>query len=232
MIRLFLAALALCALVPATADARPVGAPAIVCHDQHGCNDRAPLFGQQQAARDPVQVIHRRPVWAPMGGNEIRPAVAQRAAPVARPARPARVAAARYDAAAQPAYSPADASLPPAPVRAVARAVETVADAIAAPVRFVRGRLICAINVNAALAERGIRGTGSALAKSFLAWGRASGPVPGAVAVYHRRGGGHVAIVSHIDQRGRVWVWNPSARRQAWQLAPYGKSAIAYRVAS
>lgn len=224
MIRTILgAALALCALASA-ADAR-----IIRCNDR-GCDDR-PVFVQQQAALPKVQRMRRIvPVWQPMGGVE-RPAPAARAASVRRPDRPARVAAARYDAAAQPAYSPVAASLPAAPIRAVARAAEAVADAIAAPVRFVRGRLICADNVNAALAERGIRGTGSRLAKSFLGWGRASGPVPGAVAVYHRRGGGHVAIVSHVDANGRVWVWNPSARRQAWQLAPYGKSAIAYRVA-
>jgi hypothetical protein len=50
---------------------------------------------------------------------------------------------------------------------------------------FVRGRLICAVNVGRALA-RGIRGTGSALARSYLHWGRSSGPTPGAVAVFSR----------------------------------------------
>lgn len=96
--------------------------------------------------------------------------------------------------------------------------------------RFVFGRLICAVNVNRALAARGIRGTGSALAKSFLRWGRASGPVPGAVAVYNRgrsSRSGHVAIVSRIVD-GKVYVWNPG--RHGWREIVYRRRAIAYRV--
>jgi hypothetical protein len=101
---------------------------------------------------------------------------------------------------------------------------------ITRPVRYIAGRLVCAINVNAELARRGIRGTGSALAKSFLPWGRASGPVPGAVAIYDRRGGGHVAIVSRVVG-GRVYVWNPSSRSGQWREVEYRRRAIAYRVA-
>jgi len=98
--------------------------------------------------------------------------------------------------------------------------------------RFVRGRLVCARNVNAALAARGIRGTGSALAKSFLSWGRASGPTPGAVAVFNRgRRGGHVAIVQEVRSDGTVIYLNPSSRRQAWQVGPYNRRPIAFRVA-
>ena len=68
------------------------------------------------------------------------------------------------------------------------------------PSRYIAGRLICAVNVGVALAERGIKGTGSALALSYLQWGRsAGGPVPGAVIVSARRGGGHVAIVSRVE---------------------------------
>lgn len=94
---------------------------------------------------------------------------------------------------------------------------------------FVRGRLTCARNVNAALASMGIRGTGSAMAKSFLNWGRPSAPVPGAVAVYNRGGRkGHVAIVSRVEG-GHVYVWNPG--RGGWREVVYPKSAIAYRVA-
>ncbi len=102
----------------------------------------------------------------------------------------------------------------------------------ARPLRHTARRLGCAVNVNLALAEKGIRGTGSALAKSFLRWGRASPPVPGAVAVYHRGGrhskSGHVAIVSRVEG-GRVYVWNPS--RHGWREVAYPKRAIAYRVA-
>lgn len=98
------------------------------------------------------------------------------------------------------------------------------------PARYIAGRLVCAVNVNAELARRGVRGTGSALAKSFLRWGRASRPVAGAVAVYGRRGGGHVAIVSRVAG-GRVYVWNPSSRHRAWREVEYRRRAIAYRVA-
>lgn len=98
---------------------------------------------------------------------------------------------------------------------------------------FIRGRLICAANVNAALAARGIRGTGSRFAKSFLSWGRPSGPTPGAVAVFSRgRRGGHVAIVHSVRPNGEVIYLNPSSRRQAWEIGPYRRKPIAYRVAS
>lgn len=98
------------------------------------------------------------------------------------------------------------------------------------PSKFVKGRLVCAINVNAELARRGIRGTGTARARDFLRWGRASRPVPGAVAVYARgRKGGHVAIVSRVE-RGRVYVWNPSTRSQRWREVVYPRRAIGYRV--
>jgi hypothetical protein len=100
--------------------------------------------------------------------------------------------------------------------------------AIRRPSRYIARRLGCAINVNAALAARGIRGTGSALAKSFLRWGHPSAPVPGAVAVYNRRGGGHAAIVSRVVH-GRVYVWNPG--RHGWREVAYPRRALAYRVA-
>jgi hypothetical protein len=107
--------------------------------------------------------------------------------------------------------------------------MRTGAERVARPARYIAGRLICAVNVNSALAERGIRGTGSALAKSFLEWGRASAPVPGAVAVSGRRGGGHVAIVSRVEGN-QVYVWNPSPRGRGWQEVAYRHRAISYRV--
>lgn len=97
---------------------------------------------------------------------------------------------------------------------------------------FIRGRLVCARNVNAALAARGIKGTGSALAKSYLAWGRASGPAPGAVAVFSRGRGGHVAIVHSVLPNGTVLYLNPSSRRQAWVIGPYRRKPLGYRVAA
>lgn len=105
----------------------------------------------------------------------------------------------------------------------------TVSDVISKPARFIAGRLICAINVNAALAERGIKGTGSALAKSFLHWGHGtSNPKPGDVIVFNRRGGGHTAIVSRVVG-GTVFMWNPSARQQRWVETPLYKRPIGYR---
>lgn len=105
--------------------------------------------------------------------------------------------------------------------------------AFSGPRRFIAGRLSCAINVNAALAERGISGTGSALAKSFLRWGRASAPVPGAVAVFARGNpratSGHVAIVAAVDG-GSVLLWNPTPH--GWRLMPARRRAIAYRLPS
>lgn len=98
--------------------------------------------------------------------------------------------------------------------------------------QFIRGRLVCARNVNAFLAARGIRGTGSALAKSFLSWGHASGPVKDAIAVFSRgKRGGHVAVVHDVRPDGTVIYLNPSSRRQAWQVGPYNRRPIAFRVA-
>lgn len=101
---------------------------------------------------------------------------------------------------------------------------------IGKPMRFIAGKLICALNVNAALAERGIQGTGSAWAKSYLRWGRsAGGPVPGAVIVSSRRGGGHVAIVSRVEN-GVVYAWNATGGQRDWQEIPYRHRVIDYRV--
>jgi CHAP domain len=88
----------------------------------------------------------------------------------------------------------------------------------------------CAVNVGTALAERGVRGTGSPSSLSYLRWGRASGPVPGAVAVYRRPGKnrGHVAIVTRVSG-GKVCVMNPG--RRAWrEVCGYFRRAVAYRL--
>ena len=98
------------------------------------------------------------------------------------------------------------------------------------PSRYIAGRLVCAVNVNAALAERGIRGTGSAAALSYLRWGRsAGGPVPGAVIVSPRRGGGHVAIVSR-GVNGVIYAWNASGGQRGWIEIPYHRRVLDYRV--
>jgi hypothetical protein len=115
----------------------------------------------------------------------------------------------------------------------VSQAASRAYGAFSAPARFIGGSLKCAVNVNAALAAKGIQGTGSAMAKSFLHWGRASAAVPGAVAVYHRGGrksrSGHVAIVSRVEGN-TVYVLNPG--RGGWREVAYPKRAIAYRVAA
>jgi surface antigen len=56
--------------------------------------------------------------------------------------------------------------------------------------------------------------------------------VPGAVAVFARRGGGHVNIVSGVRPDGTVIYLNPSSSRQAWTIGPYRRRPIAFRVAA
>lgn len=175
--------------------------------------------------------------WGGMGA-EVADAV--RCAPAARQCRRARVH--RHHVRRRPAAR-RKAPLPRTRPSAIAASRSSGSPAVSlakgltreldrawpAPMRFIRGRLICALNVNAALAERGIHGTGSALAKSFLHWGHPSRPVPGAVAIFNRgrdRRLGHVAIVARVE-RGRVTLWNPSPR--GWRLIVYRRPAIAYR---
>lgn len=108
---------------------------------------------------------------------------------------------------------------------------DDVVGAISKPARYVGGRLICAINVGLALAERGLKGTGSALAASYRSWGHATAnPKAGDVAFNWRKGGGHVSIVAKVTN-GTVYVWNPSPHGQGWQLRvnPYHSE---YRSAS
>lgn len=96
---------------------------------------------------------------------------------------------------------------------------------------FVRGRLVCAINVGRLLEAKGVEPPRSALAMSFLAWGRPSAIRPGAVQVERRRGGGHVRVVSHHDGNGWQCI-NPSARHQDWVLTPCAnRNVIGWRVA-
>lgn len=97
------------------------------------------------------------------------------------------------------------------------------------PPPFIRGRLVCARNVNRFLAAMGKPGTGSAAAASFLALPhRATRYTPGAVQVSRRRGGHHAEIVA-----GGGLCWNPSARGQRWALVScYARrNVIAWRAA-
>jgi uncharacterized protein (TIGR02594 family) len=67
-----------------------------------------------------------------------------------------------------------------------------------------RNSLWCARFMNFVLERSGYEGTGSDAAKSFASYGRRiSGPQIGAIAVLTRgKNGGHVGIVSGIDERG------------------------------
>lgn len=114
----------------------------------------------------------------------------------------------------------------------VAAVSPTIIGGIGMPIRYIAGRLVCALNINSALAERGIRGTGSALALSFDTWGLPSVPIPGAVAVSNRRGRGkgHVALVSRVEG-SRVWVWNATGGRRGWREIEYTNWRARYRVA-
>jgi uncharacterized protein (TIGR02594 family) len=70
-----------------------------------------------------------------------------------------------------------------------------------------RASLWCARFMNMVLERIGLKGTGSDMASSFASYGhRVSGPQIGAIAVMHRRGGGHVGVVSGIDADGNPIV--------------------------
>lgn len=166
-------------------------------------------------------------------GHKMVSAPLPRSRPTALPMDEDQLAA---HAALTELYAGAGVTIQPPPRKSlIGGALREIGRAFGVPRRFVRGRLICAVNVNAALAERGIQGTRSALAKSFLRWGKPSRPVPGAVTVFNRgRSGksGHVAIVHHVKSNGTVIYLNPSSRRQAWVVGPYRARPIAFRVAS
>jgi uncharacterized protein (TIGR02594 family) len=65
------------------------------------------------------------------------------------------------------------------------------------------GSLWCARFMNLVLQHTGHKGTGSDAAASFAHYGqRVSGPQVGAIAVMGRSGGGHVGIITGIDNHG------------------------------
>lgn len=213
MLRTFIAAAVLCALT-ANAEARQ-RQKATGLHPE--CNVTMPCAAPsastpQQARVTRGRYIARQLGWGgPVPVSKVRPSVAK----VVRAPRPS------------------GATLAPKPRQSVSYGAPSpsIGYSIARPARFIAGRLVCAVNVGAALAERGIKGTGSALARSYDGWGRSSGPVPGAVAVTDRRGGGHVAIVSRVEG-GRVFVWNATGGRKGWREIEYTNRRARYRVAS
>jgi uncharacterized protein (TIGR02594 family) len=88
-----------------------------------------------------------------------------------------------------------------------------------------RSSLWCARFMNFVLDRTGHGGTGSDLARSFAAYGtRVSGPQVGAIAVMGRRGGGHVGVVSGIDDRGNpIVISGNHNRRVAEAVYPRGR---------
>ena len=89
-----------------------------------------------------------------------------------------------------------------------------------------RANLWCARFVNYVLKTTGHSGTGSDVAASFARYGRRiSGPQAGAIAVMHRRGGGHVGIVSGVDANGDPIVISGN-NRNAVREAAYPKSRV------
>jgi uncharacterized protein (TIGR02594 family) len=67
----------------------------------------------------------------------------------------------------------------------------------------------CSAFANWVMGQCGIKGTNSAAARSWLTWGRESGPVFGAVTVLWRgkpeSPQGHVGFLDRIDARG-IWL--------------------------
>jgi uncharacterized protein (TIGR02594 family) len=89
-----------------------------------------------------------------------------------------------------------------------------------------RRSLWCGAFMNFVLERTGLAGTGSDLAKSFAALGRrVSGPQVGAIAVMSRRGGGHVGVVSGVDEAGNPIIisGNSRGRKVAEHAYPRGR---------
>ena len=89
-----------------------------------------------------------------------------------------------------------------------------------------RSSLWCGAFMNFVLERSGHAGSGSNLAKSFASFGhRLSGPRIGAIAVMSRHGGGHVGVVSGIDEAGNPILisGNSRGRRVAEGAYPRGR---------
>jgi hypothetical protein len=78
------------------------------------------------------------------------------------------------------------------------------------------GSLWCARFLNMVLERSGRQGTGSNMANSFASYGRRiSGPQVGAIAVMSRgKGGGHVGVVSGIDEAGNPIIISGNHNRR------------------
>jgi uncharacterized protein (TIGR02594 family) len=91
-----------------------------------------------------------------------------------------------------------------------------------------RNNLWCARFMNFVLERSGYKGTGSDAAKSFASYGhRVSGPRVGAIAVMTRgKYGGHVGIVSGIDEHGNVIVISGNNYGRKVGESTYSRSRI------
>jgi uncharacterized protein (TIGR02594 family) len=106
--------------------------------------------------------------------------------------------------------------------RTARRAVSSASDVVAEARRWVgrnptgRSSLWCARFMNFVLKHTGREGTGSDLARSFAHYGhRVPGPRVGAIAVMSRgRRGGHVGVVSGIDENGNPIVISGNHNRR------------------
>lgn len=86
--------------------------------------------------------------------------------------------------------------------------------------------LWCARFMNLVLERSGRQGTGSNMANSFASYGRRiSGPQVGAIAVMSRgKGGGHVGVVSGIDEAGNPIIISGNHNRRVGEAAyPRGR---------
>jgi uncharacterized protein (TIGR02594 family) len=90
-----------------------------------------------------------------------------------------------------------------------------------------RSSLWCARFLNMVLERSGRRGTGSDMASSFASYGsRISGPQVGAIAVMSRgKGGGHVGIVSGVDESGNPIIISGNYNGRVAE-APYSRGRI------
>jgi uncharacterized protein (TIGR02594 family) len=89
-----------------------------------------------------------------------------------------------------------------------------------------RASLWCARFMNMVLQRSGYRGTGSDMAHSFATYGhRVFGPQVGAIAVMSRHGGGHVGVVSGVDEHGNPILVSGNNRNRVVE-APYPRGRI------
>lgn len=88
----------------------------------------------------------------------------------------------------------------------------------------------CAAFVGGCLEAVGIRSSRYESAKSYMAWGvTLSRPVYGCIAVFSRKGGGHVGFVVGSDGAGRLLILGGN-QSNAVTIAPIeGSRAIGYR---